>query len=114
MDIPVPEGGEEFYLDGLEHGLRLLWSLCLGRPPDLAVVVAGSDPYEEDELPGTAGLRLNLEQMFARDMFVYDWLRMREIPQSWLMAGGYGEHSWKVYAKFLTTVLLQRHTASPP
>jgi acetoin utilization deacetylase AcuC-like enzyme len=108
VDIPVPEGGEEFYLDCLEHGLRLLWALSMGRPPDLAIVVAGSDPYEGDELPGTAGLRLNLEQMFARDMFVYDWLLRKSIPQSWLMAGGYGRSSWKVYARFLTPVLLKR------
>jgi acetoin utilization deacetylase AcuC-like enzyme len=109
VDIPIPAGGEEFYLDGLENGLRLLWALAKGRPPDLAIVVAGSDPFDEDELPGTASLRLNMNQMFARDMFVHDWLARRAIPQSWLMAGGYGAGSWKVYAKFLTPVLLQRY-----
>jgi acetoin utilization deacetylase AcuC-like enzyme len=112
VDIPIPAGGEEFYLDALEHGLRLLWALSLGQPPDLAIVVAGSDPYEEDELPSTASMRLNLHQMFARDMFVYDWLLRKDIPQSWLMAGGYGRNSWKVYAKFLTPVLLKRYAPS--
>jgi acetoin utilization deacetylase AcuC-like enzyme len=113
IDIPVPEGGEEFYLDCLEHGMRLLWAMSLGKPPDLAIVVAGSDPHELDELESAKPMRLNSGQMFARDMFLYDWLDRRQIPQAWLMAGGYGKQSWKVYARFLVPVLLKRITGSP-
>jgi acetoin utilization deacetylase AcuC-like enzyme len=113
IDIPVPAGGEEFYLDCLEHGIRLLWAMSLGRAPDLAIVVAGSDPHEMDELESAMPMRLNFGQMFARDMFLYDWLERRQIPQAWLMAGGYGKQSWKVYARFLVPVLLKRLTGSP-
>ncbi|MFW6235691.1 MAG: hypothetical protein ACOC24_02800 [Desulfovibrionales bacterium] len=109
VDIPIEAGGEEFYLDALEHGLRLLFALCSGKGPDLVVVVDGSDPYEHDELPGTKTLKLNREELYARDMFLYDWFKRREISQAYLMAGGYGKKSWQIYASFLIPVLLDRY-----
>ena len=75
-------------------------------PPDLAVVVYGADPYEKDELPSTADLKLSLEQLKKRDLLVYNFLKGRNIPRAYLMAGGYGEDCWKVYAQFLEWALL--------
>ena len=73
-----------------------------GRP-DLALVVCGADPYELDELPSTAGLKLSLEQLLERDQLVYSFLKTRKIPGAWVMAGGYGRD-------LATTVAVQVNT----
>jgi len=103
IDIPIARGEEHRYAARLQEGLN---TLKRSPRPDLALVVAGADPYEKDELPSTADLRLSLAQMEERDFLVYDFLRNLEVPQAYLMAGGYGPHCWEVYARFLPRALL--------
>ena len=103
IDIPMARGEDHLYLARLQEGLNELENF---PKPELAVVVAGVDPFEKDELPSTSDLKLSLEQMKQRDVLVYDFLKKREIPAAFLMAGGYGENSWKVYAQFLEWALL--------
>jgi len=105
IDIPIAAGEEQHYNARLKSGLEQLQNT---KKPDIAVVVSGSDPYELDELPSTAGLRLTLEQLNERDRLVYSFLKQRDIPAAYLMAGGYGENSWKVYLQFLEWVLVER------
>lgn len=105
MDIPIECGEEGYYQRRLVAGLG---KLADGDRADLAIVVCGADPYEKDELPSTALLKLSLEQMFERDRLIYTWLLERKIPAVFLMAGGYGEEVWRVYAQFLLWVLSQR------
>ena len=102
IDIPVFAGEEPLYTSKLEDGLH---QLDAHPAPDIAVVVFGADPYEKDELPSTAELNLSLEQLFARDRLVYEFLKSRHIPMAYLMAGGYGDNSWRVYTQFLQWVL---------
>lgn len=106
IDIPIASGEEAYYLQRLGAGLG---KLAEGDKADLAIVVCGADPYEKDELPSTAPLKLSLEQMFARDQLVYNWLHERNIPAVFLMAGGYGDEVWRVYAQFLLWTLRQRY-----
>jgi acetoin utilization deacetylase AcuC-like enzyme len=105
VDIPMAPGEDALYVARLEAGLERLASLSR---PDLAVVVAGADPFEGDALPSTQDLRLSLDQLLERDRLVYRFLEARGIPQAFLMAGGYGDDTWKVYAQFLEWVLLRR------
>ena len=105
VDIPIAAGEEQHYNARLKSGLEQLQNTI---KPDIAVVVSGSDPYELDELPSTAELRLSLEQLNERDRLVYSFLKQRDIPAAYLMAGGYGESSWKVYLQFLEWVLVER------
>jgi acetoin utilization deacetylase AcuC-like enzyme len=109
IDIPIESGQESDYIDRLMAGLHQLELL---GSADLAIVVCGADPFEKDELPSTAGLRLSLDQMMARDQLVYTFLEQRRIPAAFLMAGGYGEQTWRVYAQFLNWALALRHTDS--
>jgi hypothetical protein len=51
-------------------------------------------------------LKLSLEQLQERDLLVYNFLKNKTIPSAYLMAGGYGEGSWEVYAQFLEWALL--------
>ncbi len=105
VDIPVPENAEDRYLPALAKGLALLEELAFGEPCDMGMVVAGADPYEEDELASASGVKLTLGRMLERDMYVYEWLRERNLPQCWVMAGGYGENAWKPHANFISTIL---------
>lgn len=105
IDIGIAEGEERFYNSRLRAGLERLAS----EPrPDIALVVCGADPYELDELPSTSGLRLTLEQLLERDRLVYSFLRKQALPGAWVMAGGYGRNTWRVYTQFLEWVLLAR------
>ena len=103
IDIGVDEGEEAEYLPRLVAGIRELERLGAGRgSPDLVIVVDGADPYEYDELPSSALLKLSLEQCFNRDMCVYRYLADRKIPSAWILAGGYGARAWEPVARFLS------------
>jgi acetoin utilization deacetylase AcuC-like enzyme len=101
VDLPIKKGEEGIYLEQLGKGLKSLEY----KNFDCVIVVAGADPHEHDELKSTEELKLTKEQMLARDMMVYKWCREREIPQLWLMAGGYGEQAPHIYAQFILKVL---------
>ena len=103
IDIPVAAGEEHLYVAKLQEGLKKLVSI---GPPDLAIILAGSDPYEKDELPSTSELKLSLEQLRERDLVVYHFLKSLKISRAYVTAGGYGEHSWEVDYQFIEWVLL--------
>ena len=105
IDIPVASGEEGRYVQRLEAGLKTLDELS---SPDLALVVSGADPYEMDELESASGLALSLEQLLDRDLVIARFLQERSIPQACLMSGGYGPQTWRVYARFLEKILLDR------
>jgi acetoin utilization deacetylase AcuC-like enzyme len=107
VDIGIAPGEESAYLERLEEGLA---RLDAGSRPDIAVVVGGADPYEKDTLPSAQDLKLSLSQLLERDVAVYRFLTDRGIPYAGLMAGGYGDHSWEVYAQFLEWALMRRLT----
>ncbi|MEJ2219442.1 MAG: histone deacetylase [Desulfobacterales bacterium] len=103
IDIPVAAGEEHLYVAKLQAGLEKLNRI---GPSDLAIVLAGSDPYEKDELPSTGELKLSLEQLKERDHLVYHYLKDRGIPRAYVTAGGYGKRSWKVDWQFIEWALL--------
>ncbi len=102
IDIPIQPGEEAEYLPRLEKGLSHLAGF---ERADLALVVCGADPYEKDELPSARWLNLSLDQMLQRDRLVYKFLKSHAVPGAYLMAGGYGEQVWRVYAQFILWVL---------
>jgi acetoin utilization deacetylase AcuC-like enzyme len=103
IDIPIARGEDDLYIARLQEGLDQLD----GRTrPDLAVVVSGADPYDQDELPSTSDLKLSLDRLEERDRLTYNFLKERHIPRAYLMAGGYGESCWEVYAQFLEWALI--------
>ncbi len=105
IDVGIEAGEEASYLPRLDAALRSLES---GARPDLALVLAGADAYEKDELPSAALLRLSADQMLERDLMIYRFLKSRSIPRAFLMAGGYGAHAWEVYPPFLERALLDQ------
>jgi len=106
IDIPIERGEEHQYLERLNSGLRELKTSS--STADLAIVLGGVDPWECDELPSTSLLKLTLEQIAERDRMTYQFLEDSGLPAVWLTAGGYGENSWQLHARFLSWVLPRR------
>jgi len=102
IDVPVEGNGEQSYLQGLEDGLKQLDGYVR---PDLALVLSGADPYEGDELESAGELKLSLDTLLRRDQRIYTFLEQRGIPKAYVMSGGYGEGTWRVYTQFLVWVL---------
>jgi acetoin utilization deacetylase AcuC-like enzyme len=84
LDVGLEDGtGDEEYLAVLERHLpRVLGA----HAPDVAVYLAGADPYREDQL---GGLGLTLEGLRRRDRMVLGAARERGVPVAVLLAGGY-------------------------
>lgn len=98
-DIPIDSGEEHLYLEKLEKALFYAFKTY----PDISKVwvLAGTDPYEKDELPSSQLLNLSLEQMLQRDLLVYRYLRSKSLPQAWVLSGGYGKFCWEPTVNFL-------------
>ncbi len=84
VDVALPDGtSDEVYLSALDAGLHR--ALDRGRP-DLAIFVAGADPYIHDRLGRLAITKGGLER---RDALVFDTCRYHGIPVAVSMGGGY-------------------------
>jgi acetoin utilization deacetylase AcuC-like enzyme len=100
LDIALPDAtGDHAYLDALGGGL----GLALAGRPDLAIYLAGSDPYQGDRL---GRLALTQEGLAARDRMVYDQCWQKRIPVATVMAGGYAPDTGTSVALHLQTVEL--------
>jgi acetoin utilization deacetylase AcuC-like enzyme len=104
VDVGVDSNQEEYYLTSLEKGLQTLEAKSHSLPA-LCIVVDGSDPYEGDALPSADLLKLTKEQCLKRNLLVYNFLKERNIPQAYLMSGGYGEKNWIIHFQFISHVL---------
>ncbi len=71
-------------------------------PAEIVYYIAGSDPYEKDEL---ADMRISRGALLRRNMMVYDFARERKLPLVVVPGGGYGKESWHIYADFISRVL---------
>ena len=83
-DITFNDGaGDEEYLRALSiHVAEVLDQ----QQPDLVFYLAGADPYEGDRL---GRLKMSIEGLRARDRFVLESCRSRNIPAAIAMSGGY-------------------------
>ncbi len=84
LDIDLPDGtNDDDYLTALFNALSIVLTHA---PFDLAIYLAGADPFEDDKL---GRLSLTKEGLAARDRLVISELRSRNIPTAIAMAGGY-------------------------
>lgn len=106
LDIGLPDGmGDADYLDAWETGVRRALSLV---PAELAVYLAGADPYEGDLL---GRLALTKRGLAERDRLVFELCAQASIPVATLMAGGYARHVEDTVAIHLQTVRLAARSA---
>ena len=86
LDTPLPDGADDGeYLDALRSGLERALE---GSRPDLAIYLAGADPFEGDRLGRLAVSKAGLAE---RDRLVLESCRKRDVPVAVTMAGGYSE-----------------------
>lgn len=84
LDIELPDdASDDLYLDALEAGLRQ--TIAAARA-DLAIYLAGADPYFDDRLGRLALTKAGLAQ---RDRVIFDYCRAAGLPLAITMAGGY-------------------------
>lgn len=86
LDIGLEDGtGDSTYLEALERGLTQ--SIDLAQA-DLAIYLAGADPFASDRL---GRLALTKPGLAARDRYVFEVCKAAGLPLAVVMAGGYGE-----------------------
>lgn len=84
LDIALPDGcQDEQYLEALQYGIER--SLALAKA-DLAIYLAGADPFSDDRL---GRLALSKSGLAERDRLVYSKCAQAGIPIAVTMSGGY-------------------------
>lgn len=100
VDIEMAKKEEDKYLDKLSKGLEKLEKIAKNiGPPDVVWIIDGADPFAQDQLPSTLPLQLSQFQMLARSAYVATFFYQRQIPQAWVIGGGYGEEVYKIHAQ---------------
>ncbi len=84
LDLELQDGArDEAYLEAVETGVRT----ALARAKaDLALYLAGADPYVHDRL---GRLAISTQGLAARDRLVFDLCADAGVPVAVVMAGGY-------------------------
>ena len=84
LDIELPDAtADDAYLDALEGGVRT--AIAQGRA-DLAIYLAGADPYFDDRLGRLALTKAGLAE---RDRTIFHYCGQAGLPIAISMAGGY-------------------------
>jgi acetoin utilization deacetylase AcuC-like enzyme len=104
LDIELPDGtGDADYLEALERGVSHALSAA---QPELAIYLAGADPYRDDRL---GRLALSKEGLRARDRMVLDLCRTACLPLAIVMAGGYARNISDTVDIHFSTVEVAAH-----
>jgi acetoin utilization deacetylase AcuC-like enzyme len=99
LDIELPDAtGDADYLNALDVGLERSLALACA---DLAIYLAGADPYMGDTL---GRLALSQGGLAARDRLVFDQCRAAGLPVAVVMGGGYAKNIQDTVAIQLETV----------
>ncbi len=86
MDIALEDDADDpVYLDALEEGVD---QSLKAAQADLAIYLAGADPYADDRLGRLAITKRGLAE---RDRFILNACRSVKLPVAIAMAGGYGK-----------------------
>lgn len=110
VDIPLADGtGDNEYLEALASGLSR--AMCDARP-ELAIYLAGADPYAGDRL---GRLSLSKIGLLERDRLVLRLLGEAGVPVAVTMAGGYAPQiSDTVDIHFQTVKAVLEHFLATP
>jgi acetoin utilization deacetylase AcuC-like enzyme len=99
LDIGLPNGtGDDVYLEMLEESLSCIFAMFHA---DLAIYLAGADPYHGDRL---GYLSLTKEGLAQRDRLVLSLCRAEGLPVAVTMAGGYAPNVEDIVDIHLQTI----------
>jgi len=108
LDIELDDGADDAaYQNALEMGLQAVFGAFV---PDLAIYLAGADPYVGDRL---GRLSLTKTGLLARDRYVLGMCRDRRLPVAVVMAGGYARDIQDIVDIHLQTIAAA-DAMSPP
>jgi acetoin utilization deacetylase AcuC-like enzyme len=99
IDIELRDGtGDDEYLSLLEEGVRRALAVA---GADMAIYLAGADPYEKDRLGRMA---LTMEGLAERDRLVLDLCHAAGLPTAVTMGGGYAHDPHDIAAIHAQTI----------
>jgi acetoin utilization deacetylase AcuC-like enzyme len=99
LDIELPDGTTDaVYLDAVEEGVGRALAMA---GADLAIYLAGADPYAGDRLGRMA---VSMEGLAQRDRLVLGLCRDADLPVAVTMAGGYAPQVDEIAAIHARTV----------
>jgi acetoin utilization deacetylase AcuC-like enzyme len=99
LDVALPDGTEDrAYLPALNNALDLA---LYQADADLAIYLAGADPFVGDKLGRMALTKAGLQ---ARDKMVYEKCRQLKLPVATVMSGGYAKDVSDIVDIHLATV----------
>jgi acetoin utilization deacetylase AcuC-like enzyme len=110
LSIELPgEVEDQTYLDTLHGELSRLVETV---QPGLVYYLAGTDPAFDDRL---GNWRISATGLLGRDRYVVEELesRLEDVPLVILLAGGYGNNTWRYTARFLAWLLADREIEPP-
>jgi len=106
LDIALDDHADDArYLDALDQGLR--WSIESAEA-DLAIYLAGADPYEDDTF---GRLALSKRGLAERDQMVLESCGEAGLPVAITMAGGYARQVQDTVEIHLQTVQIARRAS---
>ncbi len=95
--LPLGPGvGDELYLETIAATLPALFDRFR---PELVIYLCGADPAADDAL---GDWRVSGAGMFRRDLTVTELTRRHRLPLVVALAGGYGENSWRYFARYIS------------
>ena len=105
LDIGLPDGADDrLYLEELE----VVGGILDRHAPDMAVYLAGADPYLGDQLGGLSVTKAGLRK---RDELVFNECSSRQIPVCVVFAGGYAVDVKDVVDIHVATIMEASRTA---
>jgi acetoin utilization deacetylase AcuC-like enzyme len=99
LDVELPDDtGDEPYLEAVEHGV---WEALHRARAELAIYLAGADPFEGDRLGRMKVTRAGLAR---RNDIVFEACDRERLPVAVTMAGGYGHDIHETVELYFQTV----------
>ncbi|MEX0939968.1 MAG: histone deacetylase [Candidatus Babeliales bacterium] len=80
------------------------------KKPDLIIYNAGTDPFEKDNW---GCMNISFDGMIARDQFVWQQAKDKNIPILMVLSGGYSAQSAPMIAKSIEKILIEREVLIP-
>jgi acetoin utilization deacetylase AcuC-like enzyme len=101
LDVALPDGtGDDAYCEALKAEVEQAVEMANA---DLAIYLAGADPYEDDHF---GRLALTKQGLLQRDRIVLEACKGRGIPVAVVMSGGYARQIEDVAEIHFNTVML--------
>lgn len=103
LDIALPDGsGDPDFLEAVDRGVS---QSLVSFQADLAIYIAGADPYSEDRF---GRLGMTKAGLLERDRLVYNACQAANLPIAIVMGGGYASQIEDIVDIHFQTILLAR------